>query len=231
MEKWDICQSLKQAPQEIFEQPLTLSGAFGTMWAADIIKSDRQLVFIARENLSNFTVTKLISNETASSIRDAIIQSTAELIPGEGLEMQVDNAPAMQSLVNDSYLARYHIHIRLARKKNKNGNPVAEKAVQEFKQEKLRFYPGGGAINDLDRALITASLNRRVRGAMMSAREQLSRRKANHPSSAKSKVPGGSSAVAVKVWPGALVNVKKDKSKQRARVRYIVVKLEVSSQC
>ena len=41
-EKCDICQSLKQAPREIFEQSSTLSGALGTRWAADIIKSDKQ---------------------------------------------------------------------------------------------------------------------------------------------------------------------------------------------
>ena len=154
-EKCDICQSLKQAPREIFEQSSTLSGALGTKWAADIIKSDKQCIFIAREKLSNFTVTKLIPDETANTVRDAIIQLTAELIPSEGLEMQVDNASAMQSLVNDSHLARYNIDIKLARKKNKNGNPVAEKAVQEFKHEKLKFNPSGGAISDLDRALST----------------------------------------------------------------------------
>ena len=254
-EKCNTCQSLKQAPREFFEQSSTLSGALGTKWSADIIKSDRQLIFITREKLSNFTVTKLIQDETANSIKEAIIQSTAELIPGEGLEIQVDNASAMQALVNDSHLLRYKIHIKLARKKNKDSNPVAEKAVQEFKKEKLKFNPSGGAISDLDRALITASLNRRVRNSKMSAREllttrdqntgsklavddriiadeQLLRRKANHLSSARSKVPKSVPAAESKVWPGALVMLKKDKDKNRARERYIVIKLDkVPGQC
>ena len=100
-----------------------------------MIKADRQLIFLAREKLSNYTVTRFLRSESKEDIREAIILSTAELIPGEGLSMQVDNASGLQALVNDSHLARSLILIQLARKKNKNGNPVAEKAVQEFKQE------------------------------------------------------------------------------------------------
>ena len=139
--------------------------------------------------------------------------------------------------------------INLARKKNKNGNPVAEKAVQEFKQEKLKFKPRGGALNNLERTLITASLNQRVRGAQISAREivttrdqntgaklavdddklaadQLARREANHPVSAKSKVPGGTVAKPIQVWPGALVTIKRDKDKNKAREKYLVLELD-----
>ena len=86
-EKCDTCQSLKAAPREIFEQSTSKSGPVGTQWAADIIKSDRQLIFIAREKLSNFTVTEFISNENAESIRQAIILSTIELIPAGDLDI------------------------------------------------------------------------------------------------------------------------------------------------
>ena len=248
-EKCDTCQSLRAAPREIFEQSTTKSGPVGSKWSADIIKSDRQLIFIAREKLSNFTVSKLIPNECADSIREAIILSTAELIPPEGLEMQVDNASGMQSLVGDSNLGRFNISIQLARKKNKDGNPVAEKAVQEFKNEKLKFRPSGGVINDIERALITASLNRRVRNSKLSAREiittrdqntgerieiddnslasdQFQRRLINHPASAKSKVHNGVIAKKINVWPGALVTLKKDKFKHRGREKYLVVRME-----
>ena len=165
------------------------------------------------------------------------------------MELQVDNASGMQSLVGDSHLKRYNISIQLARKKNKNGNPVAEKAVQEFKQEKLKFRREGGVINELERALITASLNRRIRNCKMSAREvittrdqntgeqiavndqalacdQVERRHANHPASAKSKMPHGVVAKHANVWPGALVTLKKDKLKSRGREKYIVIKLD-----
>ena len=248
-EKCDTCQSLKSAPREIFEQSTTKSEFVGAQWAADVIKSDKQLIFIAREKLSNFTVTRFINDEGKSSIREAIILSTAELIPAGGLQVQVDNASALQALVSDAELTRYKIAIDLARKKNKNGNPVAEKAVQEFKQEKLKFKPEGGMLNELLRTLITASLNRRIRSNRISAREiittrdqntgaklvvddedlaaeQVARRQANHPASAKSKVPGGTPAIPIEVWPGALVTVKKEKDKNKGRDKYLVIELD-----
>lgn len=248
-EKCDTCQSLKSAPREIFEQSTTKSKFVGAQWAADVIKSDKQLIFVSREKLSNFTVTRFIDNEGKASIREAIVLSTAELIPAGGLQVQVDNASALQALVGDAELTRYKIAINLARKKNKNGNPVAEKAVQEFKQEKLKFKPGGGALNELERTLITASLNRRIRSSKISAREiittrdqntgaklvvddddlaneQVARREANHPASAKSKVPGGTPATPIEVWPGALVTIKKEKDKNKGREKYLVIELD-----
>ena len=248
-EKCDTCQSLKSAPREIFEQSTTKSKFVGAQWAADVIKSDKQLIFVSREKLSNFTVTRFIDNEGKASIREAIVLFTAELIPAGGLQVQVDNASALQALVGDAELTRYKIAINLARKKNKNGNPVAEKAVQEFKQEKLKFKPGGGALNELERTLITASLNRRIRSSKISAREiittrdqntgaklvvddddlaneQVARREANHPASAKSKVPGGTPATPIEVWPGALVTIKKEKDKNKGREKYLVIELD-----
>ena len=248
-EKCDTCQSLKSAPREIFEQSTTKSEFVGAQWAADVIKSDKQLIFVVREKLSNFTVTRFIDNEGKTSIREALVLSTAELIPAGGLEVQVDNASALQALVGDAELTRYKIAINLARKKNKNGNPVAEKAVQEFKQEKLKFKPGGGALNELERTLITASLNRRIRSSKISAREiittrdqntgaklmvddedlaikQVAQREANHPASAKSKMPGGTPATPIEVWPGALVTIKKEKDKNKGREKYLVIEID-----
>ena len=121
--------------------------------------------------------------------------------------------------------------------------------MQEFKQEKLKLKPAGGALNILEKALITSSLNRRIRNSQFSAREiishvtrtlvkkikiddeklalsQLERRINNYPISARSKVPKGIMARRATVWPGALVFIKKDKSKDRGRERYLVVKMD-----
>ena len=58
------------------------------------------------------------------------------------------------------------------------------------------------------------------------ANDQFNLRQANHPFEEKSKVKGGKPATKTDVWPGALVFLKKDKSKLRARETYIVVKVE-----
>ena len=116
-----------------------------------------------------------------------------------------------------------------------NINPVAEKAVKEFRTQKLKFKPQGGQISELERATITASLNKMIRNRNLSSREivtnrnqntheplnlcddklaneQFNLRQENHPFSEKCKVKGGKQATKIDVWPGALVFLKKDKS-------------------
>merc|ERR1711942_620286 len=94
-------------------------------------------------------------------------------MPDEGLTMQVDNCTGLASLVNDAELGRFKITLDLARKKNKDSNPVAEKAVKEFRQQKLKFKPEGGKITEIERALITSSLNKMIRGRNVSSKEIL----------------------------------------------------------
>ena len=81
----------------------------------------------------SFTVTKIIDDEKSKTLREAIIATTAELIPEEGLVMQVDNCPALVALASDAEFQRFKININVARKKNKDSKPVAEKAVKELK--------------------------------------------------------------------------------------------------
>ena len=244
-----LCKSIAPVPREFFEQSTTKSGKLGASWACDVMRGDLQFVFIAREKLSSYTVTKIIPNERHETLREAIIVSTAELIPEDGLTIQVDNASGLVKLVGDSHLERLHIKVDTGRKNNKDSNPAAEKAVKEFREQKLRYKPEGGPISESERATITASLNRMIRNRNLSAREivtnrnqntheplnlcddslaneQLQLRLANHPLSEKSKIKGGSKALPTQVWPGALIFLKKDKSKLRARETYIVIKIE-----
>ena len=106
-ESCQLCKSLAQVPKELFEQSTSLSGKLGSAWACDVIRGDQQFIFIAREKLSSFTVTKIIPNERHETLRDAIIVTTSELIPEDGLTMQVDNATGLVKLVGDSQLERY----------------------------------------------------------------------------------------------------------------------------
>ena len=162
---------------------------------------------------------------------------------------KVDNATGLVKLVGDSQLERYKIKIETGRKNNKDSNPVAEKTVKEFREQQLKFKPQGGVITELEKTIITASLNKMIRNRNLSskeivtnrnqntqeplnlcdkvlARDQFELRQQNHPLSEKSKVRGGKLALKTNVWPGALVFLKKDKSKLRARETYIVVKVE-----
>ena len=124
----------------------------------------------------------------------------------------------------------------MGREKNKDSNPVAEKFVREYREEKIRIKPHGGRVTAAELAIIIASLNRRVRNRNLSAREIITRRdqisnkslslndkdlrQDNHPVSAESKAGTDKLATEAEVWPGALVIQKKD------RETYIVVKLD-----
>ena len=248
-ENCQLCKALAPLPKEFFEQSTSRSGKLGSCWAADVIRGDLQFIFIAREKLSCYTVTIIIPNERHETLREAIIVATAELIPEDGLTLQVDNASGLVKLVGDSQLDRSNIKIETGRKNNKDSNPIAEKAVKEFREQKLKFKPQGGKITEIERATITSSLNRMLRNRNLSAREiitnrnqntheplnlcdenlaeeQLQLRLSNHPFSEKSKIKDGRKALQTKVWPGALVFLKKDKTKLRARETYIVVKID-----
>ena len=98
-------------------------------------------------------------------------------------------------------------------------NPVAEKAVKEFREQKLSskeilLNRDQYTSNDLN--LDDASLSE----------QQVSLRLQNHPHSARSKMKKGVPAKASLIWPGALVFLKKDLSKLKGREEYIVVSLD-----
>ena len=223
-----LCKSIAPVPREFFEQHTSRSGKLGSNWSADVIRGDLQFIFIIREKLSCYTVTTIIPNERHDTLREAIIITTSELIPDDGLTVQDDNASGLVKLVGDSQLERNKIRVETGRKNNKDSNPVAEKAVKEFREQKLKFKPQGGVITEIERATITSSLNRMIRNRDLSAREiitnrdqntlkplnlsdanlaeeQLQMRLSNHPLSEKSKVKGGRKAAQTMVWPGALV--------------------------
>ena len=126
---------------------------------------------------------------------------------------------------------------------------MAEKCVREYRDEKKKIKPYGGAVTAAELAVIIASLNRRIRNRGLSAREILTRRdqisnkviklddevlasqqlqlrEENHPSSARSKAGSDKLAAEACVWPGALVILKKDLTKLRTRETYIVVKMD-----
>ena len=175
-----ICTSLSSLPKLIESQSTSPSGTFGAKFSADVCKQNKQLVFICRENLSSFTTSKIIRDETADSIREAIIESVLDIIPEEGTTVRLDPASAHTSLVtetanetidlscleNDSVLKRFNISIDLGRVHNLNKNPIAENAVKEFLKERLRLKPEGGPITEIERCIIMRNMNQRIRNIL-----------------------------------------------------------------
>ena len=145
----------------------------GVAFAADVIKRTRQLILVLRECTSYFTLSLLLGDEGHVSLRNGLIQLCIQMRPLDGPHalIRTDPAPGFKALVDDAFLARHRITLEVGQPKNRNKNPVGEKAVLELEQELLRQDPLGGPVTDLALATATATLNSRIRSRGLSARE------------------------------------------------------------
>ncbi|VDI17778.1 Hypothetical predicted protein [Mytilus galloprovincialis] len=246
------CVSLLKTPKVREEQnsadpPETIGSSF----AADVLKRERQLVFVLRECVTSYTFTKLLDTERHHDLRDAIIQLLAEVHPLDGpfAVIRTDPASGFKTLVKDELLARQRITIELGRPKNVNKNPVAEKAIQELEDEILRSNPSSPVLTPLTLSLVTARLNTRIRNRGLSAREmwtqrdqfsnnqipltdqnliiaQHEQRLKNHPHSEKTKCPSGKLPVCPDLEIGDIVYLRCDLNKTKSPDRYLVVAVD-----
>ena len=242
------CASIKKIPDSLIKQSSEdPPDVVGVAFAADVLRRNKQIIFVLRETVTSYTVTRLLDNEQHETLRDAIVSCCLELRPidGPNAVIRVDSAPGLVALRNDSVLAKYHISLDYGRIKNINKNPVAERAIQELEEELLKAAPAQPKVSRLVLSVTTARLNARIRSRGLSAREmfmlrdqfsndqlpvsdrdliesQSLQRTINHPYSERSKAPGLSSAPAPAIHPGDLVYLIGDKHKSHARDRYLV---------
>ena len=246
------CASLRTTPHTVIEQstgdpPETI----GVSFSADVIKRNRQLILVVRENTTSFTASCHVDSERHDTLRDALIRLCIELRPLDGppAVIRTDPAPGFTRLVRDDFLKQHHMSIEVGRIKNPNKNPVAEKAVRELEEELLRLDPMGGTTTPLALSLATANLNSRIRTRGLSAREmwhqrdqftnqqipfsdlqmiqsQHQLRTTNHPYSERSKAPLRPAAPTPQLEVGDLVYLYSDRDKTRARDRYLVSSVE-----
>ena len=170
------CTSLKNLPKELFSESTSENRTFGASFSADVIKKDGQLIFVCREKLSQFTFSRIITDETADSLRDSLVTAVIEFIPESGTTIQVDCATGFQKIASESkmdgsILQKLGIKVELGRTHNINKNPVAENCIKEFLKERLRLSPNGGPVSELERAQITKNMNGRVRERGVTAKE------------------------------------------------------------
>lgn len=246
-----ICTSLTTLPHSPSTFTTSKNDAFGSSFSADVMVSDNQKIFICREQLSQFTYSKIIEDESAESLRTAILHSVLDIIPSTGTTIRVDAAPGLQSissaldnLCNDDLLRKHSITLEIGRTINPNKNPVAENAVKEFRKEKLRLNPRGGPISESDRILITKNINSRIRNRGYSAKELFFRRdivsnnpipvldedvaEAQYTLRSQSNMKHNNNIPKIDTPPfsvGDRVYIKTDLSKFRSREEYIITKL------
>lgn len=246
------CASLKTAPTFVVTQTSSdPPAAVGSQFAADVIKRERQLILLVRECVTSYTSTMLIEDERRDTLRDGILQLCIPICPLDGpfAVIRTDAAPGLKSLVGDELLAKYRMTIEVGNAKNTNKNPVAERAIQELEDEILREDPLCRMVTPLQLSLATARVNTRIRSRGLSSREMLSQRdqflnqqvplddeilalqqkqarETNHSYSEKCKAPSGLQPPRQIIRVGDLVYLHHDKNKNKARDRYLVVKVE-----
>ena len=136
------CQAIRKLPKVLLDDTHSQAQAIATRFAADIIEREHQKILVIREHLSQYTRAVIIPNQTADTLRQALISLVLDLVPDEGAEIRTDGATAFQSLERESNqststLANLKIKVVVGRLMNKNKNPVAEDAVQEVENEIL----------------------------------------------------------------------------------------------
>ena len=150
--------------------------------------------------------------------------------------------------MNDS-LNHLNVTIEVGRIKNKNKNPVTEKAIRELEEELIRQEPGRRSVSEVGLAIATAHLNSRLSLPGLSGREMWAQynqytheqlplcdyqlildkhahRSTDHTFSKKSKNPCSLVPNAPPLRVGDIVYLVLDKDKSRARDRYIVVTVD-----
>ena len=210
-----LCLSLKSFPTANIEQSTTEAPeSVGCTFAADVIRQNKQYILVLRECVTSFTAAKIIPDENHTTLRSGLVELCLPMRPYEGppAKIRVDPAPGFKSLRNDEQLLQLKLSIDMGREKNRNKNPVAEKAVQEVEIELLKQNPSGGPVSSLALAIAVNCLNSRIRSRGLSAYEMWSQRnqfnnhqinvsdkelidlqhkerEANHLPSAKAKAP------------------------------------------
>ncbi|XP_035686925.1 uncharacterized protein LOC118423072 [Branchiostoma floridae] len=248
----DQCASLKRQlpiPPSFTTQPPPSTVL--TSFAADVMRRARQQILVVRECSTSFTSTQLISSETSTSLRDGLVAlcTPLRLLDGPPAVIRCDPAPGFQALINDPWLTEHRLQIEVGHHKNVNKNPIAERAIEELREELRKIDPLGQPITPAQLAVVTASLNTKVRSNGLSSREYLyqrdqfsgeqlplsdnrlleeqhRRRSENHAPSAKSKCPKAGLAPTPTFHVGDLVYVHSDRDKSQARSRYLVTAVE-----
>ena len=175
------CRSVAQVPKAFAQDSTEKVETLGTNFSIDVIERRGQKIFLAREKLSQHTWLELIEDQTASTLRSAIVRTVLPWAHSSGAVIQCDGATALASLATEaqrdgSVLRDYGITLDIGRAHNVNKNPIAENAIRECEKEILRHKPDKKHLSAEDLVIIAKRMNERIRNRGVAAKEVLTRR-------------------------------------------------------
>ena len=244
------CQASRILPKESLSYSTdTKPTRLGECFHADVMVEGGQKILVVRENLSSFTDTLLIRNQTKQCLRDSLLIMVTKLKLGPSASVRVDGHSSLASLRSNKSLEPAGLFLVLGRPKNTNKNAAVDKAIRELREQLVKVSPHGGPYSEAALAKATNHLNELIRFSGRSSKEiwlsrdqntgsnislddhllsdeQFSRRQASHGSSAKYHSRGAPSLPLPNLHLGTLVYVKNDRSKSKARDPFVVIALD-----
>ena len=172
------CRSLKPLPRAFSQDSTEKVDTVGTAFAVDVMERHGQKIFVAREKFSQYTRLELLRDQTADSLRTAIIKTVLPWAHRDGATIRCDGATALQSLaaesdVPGSLLHTYKLKIEIGRLTNPNKNAVAENAIKEVQKEILKHKPDQKQLSEEDLIIVERITNERIRNRGLAAKEIL----------------------------------------------------------
>ena len=230
---------------------VTKSDKLGQFFTAHVMEDSKILVIY--ENLTSYTDSLIIKNQTKSVLREALIVLTSRLKLGNSLFIRVDGQSFMASLQADKSLESLGIFMTIGQLNNVNKNARADTVIRELREQLVCLSPQVGAVNESTLARATAFLNSVIRHTGRSAnelwrsRDQLSganiqmndqdisnilfeKRQPSHLPSAKNTPREGNPVSLHSLQVGSMVCVKDDCSKSKTRDSYFVLNLDKDTQ-
>ena len=250
-----LCKARKKIPKEIKHfTSITNPPSPCVNFVSDVMRRAKQFIFVTRDSFSDFVATAFIKSESASDLKEGLIQTTSTVRRNSSISVRVDNAPGFLSLKkqNDKDLAKLNIVLDLSDPENKNGVAIVDKAIQELEKEIIKLSPEGKPISSSELAQATLALNSRIRNRDLSSHEILFSREQNtgeninlddkglaerkmeqklknHKYSEKSKFHDCKNPDSADAVKGDRVYLKKDGGKHNIRDLYVVVKADTDN--
>ena len=170
------CQSVKLLPKVLIPDTSSEVKEFATRFSCDIMERERQNVMVVREELSQLVMTKIVPDQTAQTMSEALISLVSPLVSDKGATVRTDGAAVFRSLAKDAenpddILYRAGIKIDIGRSTNVNKNPQGESSIKILEKEIIRYDPSLRQISPSILVLITRQLNMRPLKSGFSPRE------------------------------------------------------------
>ena len=148
--------------------------SFGEQFAADVVRRAKQKILLVRETATSMSWAALVDNERLPALQATLRQLFTSIKSPNSTRQatcRLDNAPTFKSLVKKQSLADIGVLLERSNPANKNGNPVAEKAVGELHDAIKSTFPSGKPLTADELSFAVSTMNSRPRWSTLSAAE------------------------------------------------------------